>query len=119
LLDIYAAVLLLLGVMVIVALAIALSSRFNIVVTLAGCIGFFMVGLVSDYAFGRFAETSLWANIAYHLVPNLQIFWVSDAIYEGSTVPVKYIFISGIYTLCYTSGVLSLAVAIFQRRQVG
>ncbi len=119
LMDIYAAVLLFLGAMVIVALAVALSSRFNIVVTLAGCIGLFLLGLISDYTFGRFADSHILANIAYHIVPNLQVFWVSDAIYEGSTIPGKYIIISGLYALCYTTGILSLAVAVFQRRQVG
>jgi len=52
-------------------------------------------------------------------VPNLQIFWISDAIYEGSQVPVKYIAISASYALCYTTAILALAIALFQRRQVG
>jgi ABC-type transport system involved in multi-copper enzyme maturation permease subunit len=119
LMDIYASILLFLGAMVITALAVALSSRFNVVVTLAGCVGLFMIGLISDYTFGRFADSHIWANIAYHIVPNLQVFWVSDAIYEGSVIPGKYIIISGVYALCYTAGILSLAVALFQRRQVG
>jgi len=117
--DIYGSVLLLLAAIIIVALAIALSARFNIVVTLSACIGIFLLGLVSDYAFGRFAETHLWAKIGRFLVPNLQIFWISDAIYEGSQVPVKYIVITASYALCYTAAILALAIALFQRRQVG
>ncbi|MCX5637451.1 MAG: ABC transporter permease subunit [Planctomycetota bacterium] len=117
--DIYGSVLLLLGAIIIVALAVALSARFNIVVTLSACIGIFLLGLISDYTFGRFAETQLWAKIGRFLVPNLQVFWISDAIYEGSTVPFKYILISAAYALCYAAGILSLAVALFQRRQVG
>jgi hypothetical protein len=89
------------------------------VVTLSACIGVFLLGLVSDYAFGRFAETKLWARIGRFLVPNLQIFWISDAIYEGSDVPLKYILITASYALCYCVGILALAVALFQRRQVG
>jgi hypothetical protein len=119
LMDVYASFLLFLGAMIITALAVALSSRFNVVVTLAGCIGIFMLGLVSDYTFGRFADSNFWAKIAYYIVPNLQVFWVSDAIYEGSAIPARYILISGFYTICYITGVLSLAVALFQRRQVG
>jgi ABC-2 type transport system permease protein len=119
LMDIYASILLFMGALVITALAIALSSRFNVVVTLAGCVGLFMLGLISDYTFGRFADSNFWADIAYHIVPNLQVFWVSDAIYEGSAIPARYIFISGLYALCYTTGILSIAVALFQRRQVG
>lgn len=119
LMDIYASVLLFMGALVIVALAVALSSRFNVVVTLAGCTGLFLVGLVSDYAFGRFADSHLWARIAYYIVPNLQVFWVSDAIYETGTVPGKYILITAVYALCYMTGILAFAVALFQPRQVG
>ena len=117
--DVYGSVLLLLAAIIIVALAIALSARFNIVVTLSACIGIFLLGLVSDYAFGRFAEKELWARIGRYIIPNLQIFWISDAIYEGSEVPLKYIAISASYALCYTAGILALAIALFQRRQVG
>jgi ABC-type transport system involved in multi-copper enzyme maturation permease subunit len=117
--DIYGSVLLLLAAIIIVALAVALSTRFNIVVTLSACIGVFLLGLINDYTFGRFAQTHLWAKIGRYLVPNLQVFWISDAIYEGSDVPLKYILIVGAYALCYTAGILSLAVALFQRRQVG
>ena len=117
--DIYGSVLLLLAAIIIVALAVAFSSRFNIVVTLSACIGIFLLGLVSDYAFGRFAETQLWAKIGRYLVPNLQIFWISDAIYEGSQVPLKYVVIGAFYALCYTTAILALAIAFFQRRQVG
>jgi len=117
--DIYGSVLLLLAAIVIVALAVMLSARFNIVVTLSACIGIFLLGLISDYTFGRFAQTHLWAKIGRYLVPNLQVFWISDAIYEGSDVPLKYILIVGAYALCYAAGILSLAVALFQRRQVG
>ncbi len=81
--------------------------------------GIFLLGLISDYVFGRLAETYVWAHIGRYLVPNLQLFWISDAIYEGSPVPLRYIFISGSYALCYTAGILAVAVALFQRRQVG
>jgi hypothetical protein len=117
--DVYGAVLLFLAAMVIVALAVTLSSRFNTVVTLTGCIGLFMLGLVSDYTFGRLAQSHIWAKIAYYIVPNLQIFWVSDAIYEEATVPFKYILIGAVYAIAYSAGILSVAVALFQRRQVG
>ncbi|MFA5554584.1 MAG: ABC-2 transporter permease [Phycisphaerae bacterium] len=119
LLDIYASILLFLGALVIIALATALSARFNTVVTLSGCIGLFLLGLISDYTFGRFADDYLLARIFYHIVPNLQVFWVSDAIYEEAVVPLGYILTAGIYAVTYTAGILALAIAVFQRRQVG
>jgi len=117
--DVYGSVLLLLAALIVAALAVALSCRFNIVVTLSVCIGIFLLGLVSDYMFGRFAEAHLWARVGRFLVPNLQIFWISDAIYEGSKVPVKYILTGASYAFCYTTAILALAIALFQRRQVG
>jgi len=117
--DIYGSVLLFLAAVIIAALAVALSCRFNIVVTLSACVGVFLLGLVSDWAFGELAKTHLWAKICYFAIPNLQVFWISDAIYEGSTVPLKYVLIGATYAICYTGGILALAVALFQRRQVG
>ncbi len=117
--DIYGSILLLLGAIIIVALAVALSSRFNIVITLSACIGIFLLGLVSAYVFARFEDVYLWAKIGKYLVPDLQVVWISDAIYEEKPIPAKYIGIVASYTLCYTTGILALAVALFQRRQVG
>jgi ABC-2 type transport system permease protein len=117
--DIYGSALLFLATVVIASLAVTISCRFNIVVTLSACAGIFLLGLVSDWAFGTLAKTHLWAKICYFAIPNLQVFWISDAIYEGSSIPIKYILISATYAICYTGGILSLAVALFQRRQVG
>lgn len=118
-LDVAGSVLLFLGAVIIAALAVALSARFNMVVTLSACIGVFLLGLVSDYVFGRLAEIYAWAQVGRSLVPNLQVFWISDAIYEGSVVPMSYILITGVYALCYATAILALAVAFFQKRQVG
>lgn len=117
--DIHASILLLLAVVVLVALAVLFSTRCNVVLTLTFCVGIFLLGLISDWIFGRFADTYLWAKIGYMLVPNLQIFWASDAIYGSGTIPFRYLLQSGIYTLLYTAGILSFSVALFQRRQVG
>ena len=117
--DIYGSVLLFLAALIMAALAVAISTRFNIVVTLSSCVGLFLLGLVSDWVFGGLAKSHLWAKIFYFALPNLQVFWISDAIYEGSIVPAKYIFITALYAICYSAGILALAMALFQRRQVG
>jgi hypothetical protein len=117
--DVYGAILLFMAATIFVGLAVALSSRFNIVVTLSVCIGIFLLGLITDYVFGRFAGTNVLAKICYFLVPNLQVFWISDAIYEEQPVPFKYVMIGASYALGYTTAILALAIALFQRRQVG
>ena len=123
--DINASILLLLAVIVLVALAIMFSTRFNIVLTLTFCVAVFLMGLVSDYVFSKFitsdsAFLATWAAKAWRIfVPNLQVFWISDAIYEGSPIPGSYIGITAIYAIAYTTGILMFAIALFQRRQVG
>jgi hypothetical protein len=119
-LDVYASVLLLMALFVISAAAIMFSARFNVLVTLSCCVGLFLLGLVSDYTFGRFAATHLWAKIGKIIVPSLQVFWITDAIYEKSVhITSGYIVSCGIYSLIYTAAFILLAIALFERRQVG
>lgn len=117
--DVYASVLLLLAILVLVALALMFSTRLNVVLTLSCCIAAFLLGLISDYLFGRFADQHLWAKIGKVVVPNFQVFWISDAIYEGNPIPLQYLGIGAVYAFLYASAALFLAVGLFQRRQVG
>lgn len=117
--DINASILILQAVLVLVAVAVMFSTRFNVILTLISCIGVFMLGLISDYIFGRYADTHVWAKIGRMLVPNLQLFWVTDAIYEGSSVSLHYIGVTSAYAGVYVAGMLLLAIAFFQKRQVG
>jgi hypothetical protein len=117
--DIYGSILLFFAVLIIIALAVALSVRFNILITLSCCVGIFLLGLISNWAFGQTAQSNIWAKIGFYVVPNLQVFWISDAIYEETKVPARYILITASYAICYTLAILSIAIAAFQRRQVG
>jgi len=62
-----AAVLILFALLVLAGLALACSTRFEMIPTLAICTGIFLIGLMSDYLFGRRAEpvwmTSLEAEL--------------------------------------------------------
>ena len=117
--DIYASVLLLFATLILVALAVLFSTRLNVVITLTFCIGFFLLGLISDWVFGRFAENHFLAKLGMILAPNFQIFWVSDAIYEIGTVPFDYLIMGLVYSVLYITGILAFAVAFFQKRQIG
>jgi len=118
-LDLFASLLLVLAAVIIVALAVAFSTRFNISITLSFCVSIFLLGLVTDSVFAELAQEHLWAKICYFIVPNLQIFWISDAIHEQSEITFNYITVSALYSFCYASAILLLAIASFQRRQVG
>ena len=119
-LDVYASILLLIALFILAAAALMFSARFNILITLSCCIGLFLLGLISDYVFGRFAQNFLWAKIGKVIVPSLQVFWISDAIYEQtSKITPEYVASCGIYGLFYTTAFILIAIALFQRRQVG
>jgi hypothetical protein len=119
-LDVYASILLLIALFILTAAALMFSARFNVLVTLSCCIGLFLLGLISDYVFGRFAESHLWAKIGKIIVPSLQVFWISDAIYEQtSKITPEYVASCGIYGLIYTVAFILIAIALFERRQVG
>ncbi len=117
--DIYASLLLLFGTLILVALAVLFSTRCNMVMTLVFCISVFMLGLISDWVASQYAGEYLWAKFYTTLLPNMQIFWVSDAIYEKGIVPFSYLIKGLSYSASYTVGILALSVAFFQRRQVG
>ncbi len=117
--DVYASILILLALVAMVSVAIMVSTRFNIVMTLLICIAVFLVGLISDYVFARYAGSHLSARLARIIFPNLQVFWISDAIYQKSAITIGYIGKSALYAISYSAGILALAGALFQSKQVG
>ena len=102
-----------------VALAVGVSARLGQMMTLGACSIFFVVGLSSDYLFGRFQESSFIARMLYHLVPNLQVLWISDALNQDHAVSTAYIGTVSMYAVLYILAFLSLGVALFQTREVG
>ncbi len=108
-----------LAVLVLTAIAVAASTRLSQVMTLAVCTGILLLGLVSDYLFGRHADTNVVAQIAYWMAPNIGFLWVTDAITQGNPITVQYVGIASLYALAYTAAAVCFGVALFQRREVG
>ena len=53
------------------------------------------------------------------VLPNLQIFWMADALTQGHAISNGYVCYATGYAVVYTVAVLSVAVALFQTREVG
>ena len=107
------------GLLILTAIAIAVSTRLGQIMTLTTCAAVFMLGLADDYLLGRFADRSLWAGLFYRVVPNLQLYWPADALTQGHDFSGNYLaWVSG-YTALIVVAVLALAVALFQTREVG
>lgn len=116
---IYALILIFLAVMVLAAVAVAIATRFGQVMTLTLCAGVFVLGLLSDYYFGRHLDEGFLYQAAYAAVPNFQYFWVGDALTQDLYVPGEQVLRVASYAGLYVLAVLALGVSLFQTREVG
>lgn len=109
-------------VMVTAAVALAASTRFGQLMTLVICTTVLGLGIISDYAIGQYEQSSVLAAIAYRAIPNVGPFWIIDGLHAGTektAVGLKYISYVTCYALLLTTGILSIGVAAFQKREVG
>lgn len=107
------------AIIVLVAFAIAASTRLGQVSTLLVCVGVFLVGLVGEYFLSLAAVGRSWLVPLAAVVPNMQFFWPADALTQGSTISLGYLGTVTLYAACLVAVALSLAVILFQRRDVG
>ena len=116
-----------LAALVLNAVAITASTRFGQVITLLVVLGIFLLGLLSDWMLGsRLASgeapgalAKAFLSTCRAALPNFQVFWLSDALTQKKSIPLDYIGYTVPYTLALVTALLSLATALFQRREVG
>lgn len=128
------------ALLVLTAFALAASTRLGQVLTVAATLGIFMLGMLSDWMFGRPAarladdmarseqafslanpEHWLWlgCKAAYLVVPNFQVFWLSDAVTQKREIPLDYMATLVPYAGLNVVVALAIAVVLFQDRDVG
>jgi ABC-type transport system involved in multi-copper enzyme maturation permease subunit len=113
-----ASLLVTLAILVLTGVAVSLATRLHTVPTLSICSVVFLIGLMSDYLFGRAAEEHLLAAGLYGLIPNWQHFWVVDALSGGGTIPWGYVGQVAVYAVLYLAGVLGLGLLAFRHMEV-
>jgi ABC-type transport system involved in multi-copper enzyme maturation permease subunit len=115
-----AGILILFALWILAGLALACSTRFDVIPTLAICSAVFLLGIMSDYLFGRPAEKgSLLASIFYSLTPNWQLFWLADALDSGKTTfHWGYVGKAFAYVVAYVGAALTLATLLFEEREL-
>ena len=114
-----ASALILMALLILAALALACSTRLEVIPTLSVCSALFLLGLVSDYFWGtRAAHGNVWANVLYTVTPNWQLFWVSDLLEGKGPIPASYLGKALGYTAGYVGAVLALALALFEDREL-
>jgi ABC-type transport system involved in multi-copper enzyme maturation permease subunit len=115
-----AGILILFALWILAAVALACSTRFDTIPTLAICSAIFLVGLMSDYFFGIRAQAgNWWASTLYSIIPNWQLFWLADAIETGkSTFHWDYVGKAFAYAVCYAGAALAVGTALFEEREL-
>ena len=115
-----AGILILFAFWIFAAVALACSTRLDMIATLTVCSAIFLLGLMSDYLFGQLAERgSWWASALYSAVPNWQLFWLADALETGKdTFSWAYVGKAFAYMIFYAGAALSVAVALFDDREL-
>jgi ABC-2 type transport system permease protein len=114
-----AATLILFALWILSAIALACTTRFELVPTLVICTALFLLGLMSDYLFGRLAADGVsWAKAVYAIVPNWQLFWMADALAEAKSIPWQYVLKVGQYVLFSLIFSLGLALLLFEDREL-
>ncbi len=106
------------ALLVMAALALALSTRWGAAPTGAACAAVFVAGLISDYAFGRHADGSRLAALLHGLLPNWQHFWVCDALSAGGAIPAAYVGQAVLYGAAYAGGILAFGALSFRGAEI-
>lgn len=75
--------------------------------------------LPKDSVFLSPTETNVAPLVAWSVIPNMQSFWLIDAINKNQPVPSSHVVLVALYTLCQIVVFLALAVVLFQGRDVG
>ena len=113
-----ASLLILFALWILAGLALACSTRLDIIPTLAICSALFLLGIMSDYLFGRQSD-KWWGAVLYTITPNWQLFWLADALDSGKDLfHWGYVAKAFGYVVCYVGAALAFAVALFEEREL-
>ena len=114
-----AAILIVFALCILAGLALACSTRWETIPTLAVCSALFLLGIMSDYLFGqRAAAGSWWASVLYTVLPNWQLFWLADALENQKAIPWSYVGQALGYVVGYLGASLGLALLLFEDREL-
>ena len=120
------------AVLILTAVAIACSTRLGQIMTLLVCAAVYLLGLIGHHFDQQLAiliadmHESLLHQIVFWvlkgfflLVPNLQYLWHADALLAEHPISAVHLLVLTSYSLLYIGAILSVAIGLFQSRQVG
>jgi hypothetical protein len=99
------------------AVATALATRCRPGVAHALCLLLLGTGLAADHLAAP-AMPAVWRGLA-RLTPNVQHFWLCDALAEGGRIPLRHLAPVVAYALAWCAIALGLGMLAFRRRDIG
>jgi hypothetical protein len=119
-----AALLTIQAVLVMTSIAVAVSTRLGALGTAFVTGTFFLLGLTSEYVHNLLVGLQwgwLWESFAgmlHTVVPNLERFWVNDALTREIPIPASYMLFTSAYALVYVVAMLLVASFLMQNRDI-
>jgi len=113
-----AALLVLFALLLFAALATALATRLQTGPVLAICVLVLIIGLAGD-TFTMNASLSSWRGLLTGLVPDIQHFWMCDALAHGGRIAWSYVAQAAMYALTCCALFLTAGCLAFRMRDLG
>lgn len=113
-----AAVLVLQAIMILVSISVMVGTYVKTVSNLVICFASFMLGLTSQYLSAKVEGTFVAVKYILKVIPDFQVFWVTEAMTEGKSIPLSYVGWCAIYTFFYIGAILLLGILLFSRREI-
>jgi ABC-type transport system involved in multi-copper enzyme maturation permease subunit len=112
-----AALLVLAVLLVFTAIATALAARFKPGTTLIVCLLLLALGLVSDTLLAP--SQPLLVRLPALLAPNVQSFWMADALAHGGAIPLSYLARAAAYAAACCAAALGCGMLLLRERDIG
>ena len=105
--------------MVLVAVAVAASTRLGLVLTMLACLAVLWLGARHPAIFHQAGDNVALQALAW-IVPNLTYFFCVDVLSRpyDTGIPLAFVGAVTLYCVLYVAGVLAVGMALFQRRQM-
>ncbi len=105
------------AILVVAGVAVAASTRLGMGGNFAVSACAYLGGMTTEYfldAYGYLPPVQAFCR----LLPNLQTFWMSDALTREETIPLAYVGTASLYAVGYIFAMLFLAAFLFEKREI-
>lgn len=95
------------------------DNRRNLTIVNAGGLRVERPPVAGDFVFDKPTRVNLGARLLWGVMPNVQFFWLVDAVTQNHPIPPRYMGLLAGYSLAQIVALLAIGVGMFQTREVG